>query len=120
MKVYSNKTQTGATSSTYKFNTPFPAFGSVTDVVSNINSNYHALTLDITRPRLEVPQLDADYTWAHALDFNQTMVTAASGNNFFDPLANARSNYGNSGNDIRQRFVGWAIFNVPGIHQAVR
>lgn len=115
VKVYSNKTQTGATSSTYKFNTPFPAYNSVTDVISNINSNYHALTFEIQRRASKLLSYDAHYTWAHALDFNQTIGTTPSGNNWFDPLANARSNYGNSGNDIRQRFVGWAIFNVPGI-----
>jgi Carboxypeptidase regulatory-like domain len=114
VKVYSNKTQNGATSSSYAFNTPYPAYGSVTDVVSNINSNYHGLTFEAQKRASKYISFDAHYTWAHALDFNQTTGTAPSTNGWLDPFANARSNYGNSGNDIRGRFVAWAIFNAPG------
>jgi hypothetical protein len=114
VKVYSNKTQTGATSSTYAFNTPYPTYGSVTDVISNINSSYHGLTFEVQKRASKYISFDAHYTWAHALDFNQSIGTTPSTNNWFDPFANARSNYGNSGNDIRGRFVAWAIFNAPG------
>ena len=114
VKVYSNRTQNGTTSSSYAFNTPFPAYGSVTDVISNVNSNYHALTFEAQKRASRYISLDAHYTWAHALDFNQTIGTQPSTNAWFDPFANGRANYGNSGNDIRGRFVAWAIFNAPG------
>jgi len=116
VKVYSNKKQTGASSSTYVFNSPLPAYGSVTEVISNINSNYHALTFEAQKRASKYISFDAHYTWAHALDFNQATGTAPNTNNWFDPFANSRSNYGNSGNDIRGRFVAWAIFNAPGTH----
>lgn len=115
VKMYSNKTQTGATSSIYAFNTPYPTYNSITDVVSNINSNYHALTFEVQKRASKYISFDAHYTWAHALDFNQTTGTQPSTNNWFDPFANARTNYANSTNDIRQRFVGWAVFNAPGV-----
>jgi hypothetical protein len=116
IKMYSNKTQTGATSSTYAFNTPYPAYGSVTDVVSNVNSNYHALTFEVQKRASKYISFDGHYTWAHALDFNQSIGTTPSTNNWFDPFGNTRANYANSGNDIRGRFVGWAVFNAPGIN----
>ncbi len=115
VKVYSNKTQTGATPATYTFNTPFPAYGSVTDVVSNINSSYHALTAEFQKRASQYLSFDAHYTWAHALDFNQNASTSPGTNGWFDPFGNARANYGNSNNDIRQRAVAWAVFNAPGI-----
>ena len=115
VKVYSNKTQTGTSAGTYVFNTPNPAYNSVTEVISNINSNYHALNVEVQKRANRLLSFDAHYTWAHALDFNQTAGTSASTNNWFDPLGNARANYGNSNNNIRHRAVGWAIFNAPGL-----
>ena len=91
------------------------SFGSVTDVSSNINSNYHALTVDLTNRGNRWIKFDANYTWSHAMDFSQNQFTAASVNNFLDPYANPRVNYGNSSLNIRHRVVGWAILNVPGV-----
>lgn len=115
VKMYSNKTQTGASASNYAFNTPNPAYNSITKVVSNVNSNYHGLTFEVQKRASKYISFDAHYTWAHALDFNQSTATQPSTNNWFDPFANARSNYANSSNDIRGRFVSWAVFNAPGV-----
>lgn len=93
-----------------------PTFGSVTGIVSNINSSYHALNLDVTNRSNKWIKFDANYTWAHALDYSQNQFTAASVNNFIDPFANPRNNYGTSSLNVRHRIVGWAIFNVPGVH----
>lgn len=90
------------------------AYGSITDIVSNINSNYHALSLDVTNRTWKWITFDANYTWSHALDFNQSSATAASVNNWVDPYANARSNYGTSSLNVRHRAVGWAVINLPG------
>lgn len=93
-----------------------PTFGSVTGVVSNINSNYHAMNVDVTNRSSKWVKFDANYTWAHALDFSQNQFTAASVNNFIDPFANPRNNYGTSSLNVRHRAVVWAILNAPGIH----
>jgi hypothetical protein len=115
VKVYSNKTQTGATAGTYVFNTPNPAYNAITDVVSNINSSYNALTVEAQKRASRLVTFDANYTWAHALDFNQNASTSASTNGWFDPFGDARANYGDSNNNIKHRVVGWAIFNAPGL-----
>jgi outer membrane receptor protein involved in Fe transport len=90
-----------------------PTFGSVTGVVSNINSNFNAMNVDVTNRSYKLIQFDANYTWAHALDYSQNQFTAASVNNFIDPFANPRNNYGNSSLNVRHRLVGWASFNAP-------
>lgn len=93
-----------------------PSFGSVTDIASNITSNYHALSVDVTNRSFKWVRFDANYTWSHALDYSQNQFTAASVNNFIDPYANPRSNYGTSSLNVRHRAVGWALLNIPGTH----
>ncbi len=113
-KIYSNRTQKGATASSYTFNTPNPAFGSTTEIISNINANYNALTVEVQKRASKRISYDANYTWAHALDFNQNSSTAAGTNGWYDPFGDARANYGPSNNNIPHRVVGWALLNVPG------
>ncbi len=92
-----------------------PAYGNVFTGLSNINSNYHALSVDVTHRAGRYITYDATYTWSHALDYNQSEVTGFSFNGFFDPFGNGRANYGNSFLNVRHRAVGWAILNVPGL-----
>jgi outer membrane receptor protein involved in Fe transport len=107
-RVYSSRYTTSGS------NTLNPAFNQITPIISNANSSYHALTVDITNRQWKFITFDANYTWAHALDYGVISFTSFSpGNNWLDPF-NPRSNYGNSQVNVRQRAVGWAIINLPG------
>ncbi len=55
-----------------------------------------------------------NYPWSQALDFNQSQLTGLGSNNYIDPYANQRLNYGKSFLNVPHRVVGWAIVNVPG------
>ena len=116
-KVYSGSStilsSTGSKVTTV--NTLNPAYNAITDVVSNANSNYNALSVDITNRQWKWVTFDANYTWSHALDYNVAQITSAGSNNWLDPYANARSNYGTANINVRHRAVGWAIINVPGL-----
>lgn len=90
-----------------------PNFNAVTEVISNINSNYNALVAEVQNRTSKYIEFDANYTWSHALDFNQNQSTAPSTNNWLDPYANARQNYANSNFNVPNRFVGWALINFP-------
>jgi hypothetical protein len=117
-KVYATAQQTTANGKTRPETVSTllnPNFGSTTQVTSNINSSYNALTFEIQNRTYKRVTFDANYTWAHALDFNQNQATNPTTNNWFDPYANARANYGNSNFNVPNRFVGWAIVNVPGV-----
>jgi len=59
-------------------------------------------------------QFDVNYTWSHALDYNQNESTSPSTNNWFDPWSNPRANYGNSTFNVPNRFVAWALLTWPG------
>ncbi len=121
VKVYSTRTQTASCAATvnctssYTLNTLNPAFNAVTDIISNVNSSYHGLTTEIQKRANKVFAFDINYTWSHALDFNQNASTQASTNNWFDPYGNTRDNYGNSNFNFPQRAVGWALLNFPGM-----
>ena len=111
-RVYSATTTSGAR------NTLNPNYAALIDVISNANSNYNALTVDVTNRQWKWITFDANYTWSHALDYNVAQFTSVGGttlNNWIDPLANPRSNYGTANINVRHRAVGWAILNVPGL-----
>jgi outer membrane receptor protein involved in Fe transport len=116
-KVYASKLQTGTSTGTYNFVTPNPSFGAITAVQSNVNSSYHGLSFELQKRATKLLSFDALYTWSHALDFNQNALTAASTNNWFDPLGNGRLNYANSNFNIPHRIVSWALLNLPGISE---
>ncbi len=79
MKVFTSYNTTGTT-----------PFGAITDVISNINSNYNAFVAEIQNHTLHSIQFDVNYTWAHALDYNQNTTTTTSTTNWLDPYANPR------------------------------
>lgn len=112
-KAYASKLQTGASTSTYNNILLSPSYSSVTETISNVNSNYHALSVDITNRSSKYITFDASYTWSHALDFSQASFTSNGTNNWLDPYANSRSNYGTSSFNVRHRAVGWAVINAP-------
>ena len=89
-------------------------YGNITEVVSNINSSYQALVADLQNRGNKYAQFDINYTWSHALDYNQNESTSPSTNNWYDPNGNARANYGNSAFNVPNRFVAWALLSYPG------
>ncbi len=93
-----------------------PAFSSITEVISNINSNYHGLVAEIQNRSIHGLTFDANYTWSHALDFNQNASSTTSADNWLDPYGPARSNYGISQFNVGNRFVGYVLYNIPGTH----
>ncbi|HEY0308968.1 MAG TPA: carboxypeptidase regulatory-like domain-containing protein [Acidobacteriaceae bacterium] len=88
-----------------------PAYGAILQNVSNVNSSYHALVAEIQNKTYKMFQWDANYTWSHALDFNQNANTAPGSNNWADPYSNPRVNYGPSIYNIPNRFVGWVLIS---------
>jgi len=91
------------------------AYQSITEVTSNINSSYNAAVFEIQNRSIRNLQFDFNYTWSHALDFNQNATTTITGNNWYDPYSNPRVNYGNSSYNVPNRFVGYALYKLPGL-----
>jgi len=81
-------------------------FGSINAQVSDGNSNYHALNLDLKKRFSHDFQFLASYTWSHSIDDSsdlQTLLLPQDNRNFAQERANSLF-------DQRQRFVFSAIF----------
>ncbi len=91
-------------------------FGSITEMVSNVNSSYNAAVVEVLNRSLKSVTFDANYTWSHALDFAQNADTEGTTNAWYDPYGNYQLNYGNSTWDIPNRFVAYALYNLPEMH----
>jgi hypothetical protein len=98
------------------FGTAASHFQSITEFTSNINSSYNGLVFEVQNHSLHLIQFDANYTWSHALDFAQNATTQGTALNWYDPYSNARINYGNSNFNVKNRFVGYALVNIPNAH----
>jgi outer membrane receptor protein involved in Fe transport len=91
-------------------------YQAITQAVSNINSSYNALVGEIKSRAFHGLETDANYTWAHALDYSQNALTQGGGNNVYDPYGPMRANYGNSNYNVPNRFVAYALYNFPNLH----
>lgn len=96
-------------------NTGNIGFTSVTEVVSESSSSYHALQVKVSKGLTHGLTFQLAYTYAHALDDGSSFENtgfgenAARGFNQFDPALN----YGNSTYDARQRIVFSPVYIVP-------
>jgi len=92
------------------------AFGAETAIFSGANSSYNALSIEGIHRMSHHLQFNANYTWAHALDFGQNESTFSDTNDLFSPL-NYQADYGNSIYDVRHRVVLNAVATSPWKHE---
>ena len=94
-------------------------FQAIDELISNVNSNYNAMVLEILNRSLHSIQFDVNYTWSHALDYAQQANTTTIGNNWYDPLAKSqRINYGDSAYNVPNRAVAYVLYNFPNVKTA--
>ncbi|HVJ04296.1 MAG TPA: TonB-dependent receptor [Candidatus Saccharimonadales bacterium] len=85
-------------------------YAAVLDMLTNVNSNYSALVVQLNHKMTHGVQWLMNYTWSHALDNGQNSTTqTASYENVFDPY-NQKLEYGNSNFDKRHKFVASAVW----------
>jgi hypothetical protein len=93
---------------------PNSSYAQMIDIFG-VNSNYNALVIQANHRLSNSVQFNANYTWSHALDYNpsaSTLLTASSGFNMFAPN-NIGDEYGNSSNNVPNRFVVSMILSSP-------
>ncbi len=61
-------------------------------------------------------QFDANYTWSHALDYAQNANTQGAAETWYDPYGNPQINYGDSSFNVPNRFVAYALYNLPNLN----
>jgi hypothetical protein len=94
-------------------------YGFITEIASNVNSNYNAFVAQLNRRMTKGLQFQSSYTWSHALDSGQnaTTFTPTSGTNVYDPY-NTSLEYGTSNWDYRHRFVASAVWQPQFFQQS--
>jgi hypothetical protein len=91
---------------------PDTRYSSKTDIFSGVNSNYEALVAKVSHRLSHNIQFQANYTWSHALDYGANNSTFTNTNSMLDP-ANLRADYGNSLQNVPNRFVVTAVASSP-------
>jgi hypothetical protein len=83
---------------------PNHLYGNITELLSNVNSNYNAGVLAIEHRTSHGISFGMSYTLAHALDYNQNAFLYKSPTNILEPN-NMALEYGASNTDVRQRLT---------------
>ncbi|MDR3741558.1 MAG: TonB-dependent receptor [Terracidiphilus sp.] len=102
----------GTVTQPFYFARPNQKYGTMTDIYSGLNSNYNALAVQLQRKMTHHVQFSANYTWSHALDYGVNGATSTDSNDLYDPTS-LKGEYGNSMNDVRQRFTFNSIIELP-------
>ena len=92
------------------------SFSDITEVISNVNSSYNGLTVDVQNRGIHGLQYDVNYTWSHSLDYNQNASAGTSVNSWLSPYGDPRQNYGNSAFNVGNRVAGYLVYTVPKMH----
>ncbi len=99
-----------------------PNFGAVNELFSNINSSYNAGVAELENKSSKLIQYDVNYTWSHALDYNQNETTTTLSSGVFDPYNiggyKRGANYGNSAFNVENRLVAWALLSSPNVQRS--
>jgi hypothetical protein len=91
---------------------PNPNFGAITNIFSGIDSNYNAVTAQITHRVANNVSFGANFTWSHALDTGENATTFTDTNDLLNPF-DIKQEYGNSNFNVPARFVLNAVLTSP-------
>jgi len=89
---------------------PNPNFAQITKIVSNVDTHYAALVLQLNRRLAKGLEFRNNYTWSHSTDNGQNSQTFTASNNVFDPY-NLGLESGNSNVDVRNRFASSIVWS---------
>jgi len=88
---------------------PNQGFGAIREIYNGGYSTYNGLTAILRQRMSHGLNLNLSYTWAHNLD---TSNDSNGGGYLMNPY-NIKADYGNSNWDIRHRFVGTILYELP-------
>ncbi|MHB8756222.1 MAG: carboxypeptidase-like regulatory domain-containing protein [Candidatus Acidiferrales bacterium] len=106
------------------FTYPANVYGTIDTIGTWGNSNYNAFQVNLNKHLSDNLQIQAAYTYAHALDDGSGFENSSFGGGGFGSLAatrgsnpfNRSADYGNSVYDARHRLVIGYFYQIPGLH----
>jgi hypothetical protein len=90
----------------------FSDYQQIAQIASRANSTYEAAMVKLSRYGRSGLSFHAQYTYAHAMDWNPNETTLIAGSDVLDP-ANFSQEYGTSNLDVRHSAAIMAIFEAP-------
>jgi hypothetical protein len=93
---------------------PNQNFGNIQDIRNLEHSNFHGLNVVFTQRAHKGVSAQLSYTWSHSLDMG---TYSTGGGAIVNPYA-PQTDYGNSSDDIRHRFVGSFVWEIPYLRNA--
>jgi hypothetical protein len=100
-----------------RFGRPAPSLGSYSLIVSDANSTYHGLQLQLNRRFARGLQFTTAYTWSHAIDEVSDFFRLAGARTIAQDQDRRRAERGNANFDVRHRFVFSSIWELPWLKQ---
>lgn len=94
---------------------PNPAFGAISNISYNVDSQYNAIVIAADRRFYKGFQIQSSYTYSHSTDFGQSSTTFTAANNVLNPF-DLNAERGRSNFDIRHRFVFEAVW-TPDVYK---
>jgi hypothetical protein len=91
---------------------PYPGYAAISDISTQLNSNWHALEITATHPVSSDLFFTAAYTWSHNLA--EQVAGSAPGYDIYHP----RRYYGNSTLNVPQVLTLSAVWNLPWLKNA--
>jgi hypothetical protein len=91
---------------------PCPDYQQIAQIESRANSTYEAAMVRVSRSGRRGLSLTANYTYAHAMDWNPNESTLVAGSDVLDP-ANFKQEYGTSDLDVRHSVSAYVIYETP-------
>ena len=88
---------------------PNQLWGQIRMITNDEISNYHGLSVVLKQRMTRHIQFLANYTWSHSLDVSSDSNGGGAPMNPY----NWRADYGNSNWDLRHRFVGSFVYDIP-------
>ena len=93
-----------------------PGIASVRNIIQldpRNSSNFHSLQAKLTKRLTGGVQFLAGYTWSKSLDYGGSAASGGGANGGPQTITNLRAGYGPSGFDVRHRFVGSWVYELP-------
>jgi len=100
---------------------PFPQYSNVSIIAADIGkSNYHGVNFGVEKRYSRGLQFKANYTYSKFIDNidSRNELAGYPGTNTFTNYYNQASGRGLSGNDVRHRFIGSSIYQIPTARRA--
>ena len=90
-----------------------PSLGAYQIFANSANSSYHGFQAELRRRFYGNYSLTASYTWSHAIDDVSDIIATAGAPALPQNVSNLRAERGNASFDVRHRFAGSFIVNLP-------